>query len=243
MAAITAVRGSPVNDPPSFVVPSLEEEAAAPAPVVTITKGPKSLGKESRPTFEFSSTRPVSFSCQIDGAAPQACASPYVVPAKLGDGAHGFVVTGTDAQGRSGSSGLYSFTIDTKAPRTRIVRHPKKVIKTKKPSVVARFKLKANEAPVTFYCQVDKEALRICPTKFRRRFTPGHHVLKVRAMDQAGNIATNWTRYKFRVKQVGLVASERRMIQWATSSRTTAPPSAPSTAGSVRLIPSSRVPR
>jgi Subtilase family len=203
LAAMTALGGAAVDDPPSHVVPSLEEEAAAPAPVVTITRGPKSLGKENRPTFEFSSTRPVAFTCQIDGGAPQPCASPYIVPTKLADGAHGFAVTGTDAQGRSGSSGVYSFTIDTKAPRTTIVRHPKKVVKTKKRSVVAHFKVKANEAPVTFYCQVDKEPLRICAKTFHRRFTPGSHVLKVRAMDQTGNLATSWASYRFRVKQVG----------------------------------------
>jgi hypothetical protein len=206
--AITAVGGARVEDPPSTVVGSVEPAvvtttpAATPAPVVTVTKGPKSLGNESRPTFEFSSTRPVSFTCQIDGGAAQPCASPYVVPTKLADGTHGFVVTGTDAQGHSGSSAIYSFTIDTKAPRTTIVVHPKKVIKTSKSSVVGRFRVRADEAPVTFYCQFDKEALRVCGKTFHRRFTPGVHVVKVRAMDALGNLAAGWTRYKFRVKQL-----------------------------------------
>ena len=92
-------------------------------PVVRITNGPKALGNESRPTFEFSSTRPVSFTCQIDGGAARPCASPYVVPTKLADGSHGFVVTGTDTEGLSGTSSVYEFTIDTKAPRTTIVVH------------------------------------------------------------------------------------------------------------------------
>jgi hypothetical protein len=105
--AITEAGGARVEDPPSFVVASLEEgeaAAAVPAPTVTITKGPKSLGKENRPTFEFTASRSVNFTCQIDGGAPQPCASPYLVPTKLGDGTHGFAVTGTDAQGRSGST-------------------------------------------------------------------------------------------------------------------------------------------
>jgi hypothetical protein len=182
--------------------PAAPPAAVEPAPVVTITKGPKSLGNETRPTFDFSSTRPVSFSCQIDGAA-SACSSPYRVPSKLGDGTHAFVVTGTDAQGRSASSGVYGFTIDTKAPRTTIVRHPKKLVLTKKRDIVARFKLRSNETPVIFYCQFDKEALRICPKTFHHRFGPGSHVLKVRAKDAAGNIAAKPTAYRFRVKQVG----------------------------------------
>ncbi|HTT94184.1 MAG TPA: hypothetical protein VMF55_05890 [Solirubrobacterales bacterium] len=202
-AAMAAVGASAVDDPPSYVVPSLEEEEKAPAPTVTITKGPKSLGKENRPTFEFVSTRPVAFTCQVDGGAPQACASPYVVPSALADGPHGFVVIATDAQGRQGSSGVYGFTVDTQAPKTTIVGHPKKVVKTKKKSVVGRFRLKADESPVTFYCQFDKEPLRICGKKVSHRFTPGRHALKVRAMDQAGNLAPRPTVYRFRVRQLG----------------------------------------
>ena len=54
------------------------------------------------------------------------------------------------------SSGIYSFTVDTKVPRAKIVGHPKKLVKTRKRSVVARFRLKASESPVTYYCQFDK---------------------------------------------------------------------------------------
>ncbi len=200
LAAIKALGGTPVEDPPSFVVPSLEEEEKAPGPSVRVTNGPKPLGSETRPTFEFTASRPVAFSCQIDGGTPRPCASPYLAPAKLADGGHGFVVTGTDAQGRSGSSGVYSFTVDTKAPRTRFVAHPKKLVKTGKRSVVARFKLKASESPVTFYCQIDKEPLRICGTRFHHRFKPGKHAVRVRAKDAAGNLAAKPTVFHFRVK-------------------------------------------
>jgi hypothetical protein len=202
LAAIKALGGSPVEDPPSHVVPSLEEEEKAPAPSVRITNGPKALGNENRPTFEFTATRPVAFSCQIDGGAPQPCASPYLVPSKLGDGTHGFAVTGIDAQGRSGSSGVYGFTVDTKAPRTRFAAHPKKVVKTAKRSVVARFKLAASESPVTFYCQFDKEPLRICAKQFHHRFKKGKHAVRVRAKDAAGNLAPKPTVFHFRVKEV-----------------------------------------
>jgi hypothetical protein len=202
LAAMAAVGGAVVDDPPSYVVASPEEEEKAPAPTVTITKGPKPLGKENRPTFEFTSTRPVAFTCQIDGGAPQACASPYVVPRALGEGTHGFVVIGTDAQGRQGSSGVYTFTVDAKAPKTTFVGHPKKVVKTTKKSVVVRFRLKANESPVTFYCQIDKEPLRICGRSLSHRFIKGKHAIRVRAKDEAGNLAEKQTVFHFRVKQI-----------------------------------------
>jgi Subtilase family len=198
--ALTALGGSPVDDPPSYVVPSLKEEAAAPPPTVELTKKPAALTNESRPTFEFKASRPVAFTCQIDGAAAQACASPFVVPTALGEGTHGFVVVGIDAQGRSGSTGIYAFTVDTKAPKTTFVKKPKKLLKTNGKKVVGRFRLKASESPVTFYCQVDKEPLRICGKSFRRRFAKGAHVVKVKAKDAAGNLAKKWTAYHFRVK-------------------------------------------
>jgi hypothetical protein len=201
-AAMTAVGGAVVNDPPSYVVPSREEEEKAPAPTVTITKGPAALSKENRPTFEFVSNRPVAFACQIDGGAPQACASPYVVPSALGEGPHGFVVSATDARGRKATSAAYRFTVDAKAPKTTIVGHPNKVVKAKGKSVVAKFRLKANESPVTFYCQIDKEPLRICGKSFSHRFGKGKHAVRVRAKDAAGNLAEKQTVFHFRVKLI-----------------------------------------
>jgi hypothetical protein len=209
LAAMGAVGGLPVDDPPSHVVASRAEEEKAPAPTVTITKGPKPLGNENRPTFEFTSSQPVTFTCQVDGGAVQPCASPYVVPTVLAEGAHGFVVTATDARGRTATSGVYGFTVDTKAPKTTIVGHPKKVVKTSKESVGVRFRLKANESPVTFYCQIDKEPLRICGRSFSHRFTKGKHVLRVRAKDETGNLAEKQTVFHFRVKQIGQKAHRK----------------------------------
>jgi hypothetical protein len=200
LAAMKALGGAPVEDPPSHVVESVEEEERAGAPSVRITNGPAALSSQNRPTFQFTSTRPVAFTCQLDGGTPQPCASPYVVPAALADGSHGFAVTGKDAQGRTGSSGVYNFSVDTKAPKTRFAAHPKKIVKTRKKGVAVHFRLKANESPVTFYCQFDKEPLRICPANFRHRFKKGKHAVRVRAKDQAGNIAEKPTVFHFRVK-------------------------------------------
>jgi hypothetical protein len=202
LAAIKAVGGQPVEDPPSHVVESIEEEEKAGAPSVRITNGPAALSNKNLPTFEFASTRPVAFTCQIDGGTPQPCASPYVVPAKLADGSHGFVVVGKDAQGRTGSSGVYNFAVDTTVPRTKFVHHPKKVVKTGKRSVVVSFRVKASESPVTYYCQFDREPLRICPAKFKHRFKKGKHAVRVRAKDAAGNIAEKPTVIHFRVKEL-----------------------------------------
>ncbi len=172
------------------------------APAVTITKGPSPLGNDRWPTFEFDSSQPASFTCALDGGGPVSCSSPYTVPYRLADGDHGFVVTATDTEGRSGSSGVYGFKVDTRAPRTWIVGHPRKVVRTRKFRARVHFRLRSNQSPVTFYCQYDREALRVCPASFHHRFTPGRHMLRVRARDQAGNIATRRAIFRFRVKQI-----------------------------------------
>jgi hypothetical protein len=198
--AITAIGGSPVNDPPSVVVPSLEEETAAPPPNVTITRGPRALSREVRPTFEFVASTAASFTCQVDAAAPVPCASPYVVPIALADGAHTFTVLGTDARGHSGSSGAYAFTVDTTAPRTTFAKRPKKLVKTRKKTYLAHFELRASQTPATFVCRFDKGRQRACGKSFKYRFGKGAHTVRVKARDEVGNLATGWTTYKFTVK-------------------------------------------
>jgi hypothetical protein len=216
--ALAALEGTAVVDPPSVVVPALEGEEESgreekeiptppspptppPAPVVSVTKGPASVDNEPRPTFEFSASQQVTFTCQIDGVAPQSCSSPYVAPTALGDGQHGFAVVGTDAEGRSGASNTYYFTVDTKAPRARISGHPAKLVKTAKATYVARFRLTADQSPVTFYCQMDREPLRTCSASMTAKVKPGSHVLKVRARDELGNTSVSPSTYRFRVKK------------------------------------------
>jgi Subtilase family len=172
-----------------------------PTPEVRITKGPKAVSNQKRPTFEFTSSVSAGFTCQMSGAAAQSCTSPYPVPTALADGSHSFSVTAT-AQGRSGSSAPYVFRVDTRRPKATIVAHPKKVIKTRKRSVVARFELKSNVKPVTFYCQIDRERRRVCGKTFRHRFKRGKHMLKVRARDAAGNITKKPTVFQFKVKEL-----------------------------------------
>jgi Subtilase family len=228
--ALAALEGRAVVDPPSVVVPALEGEeesgpeekeipitpnpptptpTPAPAPVVSVTKGPASVDNESRPTFEFSASQQVNFTCQIDGVAPQSCSSPYVAPSALVDGQHGFAVVGTDAEGRSGASNTYYFTVDTKAPRARIVGHPAKLVKTVKSIYAARFKLTSDQSPVTYYCQMDREPLRTCGPSSTMKVKPGSHVLKVRARDALGNTSVSPSTYRFRVKKTPPARSAR----------------------------------
>jgi len=178
-------------------------EALALPPTIKITKAPEPLSRNRRPTIEFSANRPVAFSCEIDGGAPQPCASPFSMPVALADGSHGIAVTGIDRAGRSGSSGTAAFVVDTKAPRTRIAKHPRTLLRTKQRRVRAKFRFKSNEPGVRFVCKVDRGLLRFCGPRFSRRFGAGRHVLKVRAGDRAGNVDRTPAVFRFRVKRIG----------------------------------------
>lgn len=177
--------------------------ALAPPPVVTITKAADPLGRNRRPTFEFTANRPVAFSCAVDGAAPQLCSSPYTLPVGVADGRHGFAVTAVDRAGRSGSSGVVDFRVDTRPPRTKIAKHPRKLVRTHKRRVRLSFRFRASEPDVILVCKVDRGFLRFCKPNFSRRFAAGRHVVTVRARDAAGNVQRKPTAFHFRVKRIG----------------------------------------
>ncbi len=171
-------------------------------PKITVTKAPAPLSNNPQPAFEFSANRPVAFSCQIDGGPPQPCASPFVVPTPLGDGGHGFAVSGVDVAGREGNSGSVFFEIDATAPRTSIVKRPPKLLRTARLSARGIFRFRSNEPGSTFVCKVDRGPLRDCGPKLDRRFRVGRHAVRVRARDRAGNLDPTPAVFRFRVEQV-----------------------------------------
>lgn len=177
-------------------------QALALPPTVTITKAPAPLGRNRQPTIEFSANRPVAFRCEVDGAAPQPCASPYRIPTGLRDGSHAIAVSGVDVAGRRGTA-VASFAIDTRRPSTKIAKHPPKLIRTHRRSVRARFRFASNEPGATFVCKFDRGLLRFCGRKTSRRFGEGRHRVKVRARDRAGNVDRTPAVFRFRVERVG----------------------------------------
>ena len=177
--------------------------ALALPPTITITQAPQPLSRNRLPTIQFAANRPVVFTCAIDGGAAQPCSSPYTVPAALGDGRHGIAVSGVDLGGRIGTSPVASFTIDTRAPRTTIVRHPPKLVRTGRRKVREAFRFRSNEAGATFVCKVDRGLLHFCRSRISRRFEAGPHTVAVRARDAAGNIDRSPAVFHFRVKRVG----------------------------------------
>jgi hypothetical protein len=177
--------------------------ALALPPVVTITKPPVPLSRNRRPVIEFTANRPVAFSCAVDGAVAQPCASPFVFPSVLGDGHHGVAVSAVDLAGRTGISSVASFVVDTRAPRTSFAKHPPKLIRTRHRKARAGFRFRSNESGVGFVCKVDRGLLRFCGPRFSRRFDEGRHTVTVKAQDGAGNVDRSPAVFHFRVKRLG----------------------------------------
>lgn len=169
-------------------------------PVISITSRPAALDRNRQPAIGFTASRPVAFRCSLDGAAPQPCGSPFVPP-PLGDGLHGFAVQGVDAAGRVGTSETVAFQIDTRRPRTFFRKRPRKLLRTRHRRAKAVFRFGSNEPGVSFFCKVDSGLLHPCKRRFARRFKPGRHVLRVRALDAAGNVGRTAV-FRFRVKRV-----------------------------------------
>jgi len=171
-------------------------------PRIAVTRAPDPLGRDRQPSIEFSANRPVTFSCRVDGGAPQPCSSPWVVPTPLADGPHGIAVSGVDIAGREGSSGSVAFEIDATAPRTSFAKRPPKRLRVLRRSARAIFRFRSNEAGSTFLCKVDRGPWRSCPRKVARRFGVGRHTMRVRARDRAGNVDQTPAVYRFRVERI-----------------------------------------
>lgn len=177
--------------------------AVALAPTVTVTKWPPALSRERRPTIEFIASRPVAFGCSLDGGGPIPCSSPFRVPSNLADGRHTFRLTGVDAGGRLGSSPVLSFRIDTRAPRTRIVKHPPKVVWTRQRRAKAVFRFRASDGSAKFVCRVDHGRGRTCDKRLVVKLKPGGHRVFAKAVDAAGNVDPTPAVFRFAVKRVG----------------------------------------
>ena len=167
----------------------------------------------------------------------------------LGDGRHGFAVSGVDLAGRIGTSDVAPFTIDTAPARTSIAKHPPKLIRTHRRKVRAAFRFRSNEAGATFVCKVDRGLPRFCEPRISRRFEAGRHTVQVKARDAAGNVDRLAGRLPL-PRQAGradlaVVArlAWRRTIQLPTRSRTSSAAAVPKTSGSVSFRPSSLVPK
>jgi hypothetical protein len=98
---------------------------------------------------------------------------------------------------RSTCSESVTYTEDSIAPKTRITMAPG--VKTRKRKAVFRFKDISEDPPgTTFVCKVDKKKWRACVSPFHlTHLKYGHHLVKIRATDLAGNVERKPTKRRF----------------------------------------------
>ena len=164
-----------VTDPPETVI------TAAPSGVVSSTSA----------TISFSSPdSPVTFECQVDGAAYAGCSSPLLLTG-LGQGPHTVLVRAV-FQGslRDPSPASATWTVDTVGPTTTITAGPSGTVGAGATS----FSFTANE-PATFTCRLDGGAPYACTSpEGLGALGSGSHTFGVRATDGAGNSGPEATR-------------------------------------------------
>ncbi len=149
-----------------------------------ITSAPGEFSNERVARFEFKSNDTnAKFECSVDGAAAEACTSPF--SRSLGDGGHSFSVRATDGAGTEDATPAeHLWTIDTVPPDTMLLTAPPAADN----STMVTFEFKSNEMNTIFDCSLDGGAFAAC--KSGDQLGPvadGAHAFSVRAKDRAGN--------------------------------------------------------
>lgn len=88
---------------------------------------------------------------------------------------------------------------DETAPRTTIVKAPKRKVKTKRSKARVSFEFESNEKRSTFECRFDDKPFESCASPLQAKAKLGKHTFDVRATDAAGNTDASPARAAFKV--------------------------------------------
>ena len=157
-------------------------------PATTLLGKPPADWRLRTATFRFASEPGATFECSLDKAPWKPCRSP-VLYTGLVDGRHRFSVRARDAAGNLElGDAVWTWTVDTRPPQTRIVRARGNGGR----KGTATFGFAASERRATFACRLDSRPWRACTAPARYTgIRPGWRRFAVRATDAAGN--TDWT--------------------------------------------------
>ncbi|MCY4724744.1 Ig-like domain-containing protein [Nocardioides sp. STR2] len=154
-------------------------------PETTITSAPSGVVRQTSATVTFTSPdSPVSFECEVDGAAWATCASPLPLTG-LDQGAHTVRVRAV-LQGtlRDPSPATVTWTVDTVGPTTTITSGPSGTVG----AGPRTFTFVADE-PSSFTCVLDGGTPYACSSpEGLGTLGSGAHTFTVRATDDAGNV-------------------------------------------------------
>lgn len=135
------------------------------------------------------SVRPKSILCQVDDNAPVDCSSGVFELAGLSDGDHSLRVLVEDIAGQKTQSAALIFNVDGTAPQLNISEAPAAVSGSTSASVAFMGSDSGSGLQVV-ECSLDGSAFAPCASPVQYNdLAGGNHVLKIRAVDQAGNVS------------------------------------------------------
>lgn len=159
---------------------------------ITVTDGPSGTINGRSVRIEFSSEDGSTFECRLNDEEFAPCSSPVVYD-DLPDGDYVFEIRSTDPAGNVGSVLILNWIINATGPTTTIIGGPSKV--TNETSITFNF---SSEEGATYECSLNGEEFTACgPSVTYTDLEDGDHVLRVRAVDEAGNrgpvVIYEWT--------------------------------------------------
>jgi hypothetical protein len=158
------------------------------APQTSIESGPPSGTTTTNPslTYGLTADEASTFQYSVDSGTFTPCPASCALPA-LGDGAHTLAFRAVDADelGHADlSPATRTLTVDTRAPETTIVSHPKPKTKGRR----GTFTFSSSEAGSSFACSYDGKPSAPCTPSFTTpKLKPGRHRFEVLATDSVGN--------------------------------------------------------
>ncbi|MCP3421830.1 hypothetical protein [Nocardioides pinisoli] len=160
-------------------------------PETALTSAPSGLVRQTSATVAFTSPdSPVTFECEVDGAAWAACTSPLQLTG-LAQGDHTVRVRAV-LQGslRDPSPEVATWTVDTIGPTTTITSGPSGTV-----GAGPRTLTFLADEPATFTCVVDGGTPYTCTSpESIGALGSGAHTFTVRATDEAGNVGSDASR-------------------------------------------------
>ena len=162
-------------------------EVSTSAPSTTITAGPAALSRQANADLRFTSDRPGTFQCRVDGSPWESCTSPKSLVG-LADGEHSLVVRAISDVRPVGVKDptpvTRRWTVDATAPQTTITSAPASNVDVG----TARLAFDSDDSQARFECRLDTGEFDTCNSPVELAgLGEGVHTFNVRAVDAAGN--------------------------------------------------------
>lgn len=164
------------------------------APTVTFVTHPPSLTNSDKASFLFRASETVSrYECMLDSGSSAECSNP--IEFTVGEGMHGLQVRAVDLANNTGAwSTSFAWTVDRTPPSSSFSAKPPNPTSDS----TASFSVIPSESGVTLECSLDGASFSVCPSPLTYAgLSNGAHVLRVYAVDQAGNVQTTPTTWNW----------------------------------------------